>query len=275
MSSDNPLPPADDPLLRAILEFVNAEDWDTSREVLGRNPLLLSDDADQMLGALIQRYQEAGDLRLAHHLDIHRDLLHRAREMGYRRAFEIVETPPDEALIDVIAQFIRAGDWDASRGVLEANPALLTPEADHTFQSLIQAAIEAGDEMRLKALTGHLELLRACNALGVDAAFAQATARPAIDDSDALMLLSVIGHNTMAVMLGDRDRRKDWLATLRQLQRAARADGDAALVALLSAVMRLINGEAPADIAVELGEAHRTVWQTIVDAVQAGPGTRG
>lgn len=271
MPSQATLPSADDPLLSAILEFVNAENWDASREVLGRNPMLLSEDADALFETLIQRYMEADDLRLAHHLDMHRDLLHRARELGYRRAFEIVSASPDEALIDVIAKFIRAGDWDASRQVLDANPILLTPEADHTFQSLIQAAIEAGDEMRIKSLTGHHEVLRACVELGVDEAFTQAAAQPTVSESDSLLLLSVIGHNTMAVMLEDRSKRKDCLATARSLQHTARADGDEALVELLSAVMKLLNGQDSAEIKVNLKEPHRTVWQTIVDAVQTGP----
>ena len=85
-------------LLDMILEFVNAEDWGESRRVLNRNPMLLSEDAMLAFEALIHSYLAQDNLRLAYHLAIHRDLLRLARELGYKRAFELVSSPPSEEI---------------------------------------------------------------------------------------------------------------------------------------------------------------------------------
>jgi len=257
-------------LLDMILEFVNAEDWGESRRVLNRNPMLLSEDAMLAFEALIHSYLAQDNLRLAYHLAIHRDLLRLARELGYKRAFELVSSPPSEEMVSIIAQFIQAEDWAASRKVLERYPELLSHEANFAFQALIQAALEADDQGRLNSLVSHHELLRAAQELGVDEAFRRAEAAESSKAAD-LMLLSVIGHNTIAVMLGEREKRDDWLKSVRQLHRDARAEGDEALAGLLSAIMKLLNGRPIHEIEPQgLDTPHQAVWERIVSALERG-----
>ena len=86
-----------------------------------------------------------------------------------------------------------------------------------------------------------------------------------------VMLLSVIGHNTIAVMLGDRDKRGDWLKSVRRLHRDARAEGDEALAGLLSAIMKLLNGRPIHEIEPQgLDTPHQAVWERIVSALERG-----
>lgn len=255
------------PMLDTILEFVNAEDWEESRRILNHNPMLLSETAQETFAALIQNYLAQNELRLAYHLAIHRDLLRHAREMGYDRAFELVSTPPSEALVRVIAEFMQAADWAASREVLREHPELLSYEANTAFQALIQAAIEADDQSRIEALISHHELLRAAQELGADEAFRRAEAAESGESSD-LMLLSVIGHNTIAVMLSEQEQREEWRESVRQLRRDARAEGDASLVALLGAVLKLLEGRPVSEIeAGKLAPAHDAVWAQITAAL--------
>ena len=265
--------PGHEAMLDVILEFVNAPDWEASRGVLNRNPMLLSGQAMETFEALIQSYLAQGDLRLAYHLAIHRDLLRLAREVGYARAFELYSAPPSEQMVEWIAEFMQAEDWAASRGVLERRPDLLTHEANAAFQALIQAALEADDHSRLEALVSHHELLRAAQELGIDEAFRRAEAAAAGARAD-LMVLSVIGHNAIAVMLNETERRAEWLQTVRRLQRDARREGDAPLVALLSAVMKLLGGKPAGEIRPQgLDAAHRAVWEQIVAALGDGTAT--
>lgn len=255
------------PLLDTILEFVNAEDWEQSRSILNRNPMLLSETAQQTFAALIQNYLAQNELRLAYHLAIHRDLLRHARELGYDRAFELVSTPPSETLVRVIAEFMQASDWAASREVLRHHPELLSHEANVAFQALIQAAIEADDQPRIEALISHHELLRAAQELGADEAFRRAEAAESGESTD-LMLLSVIGHNTIAVMLNEVEQREEWRESVLQLQRDARAEGDASLVALLSAILKLLQGRPVSEIkAGKMSPAHDAVWAQITAAL--------
>lgn len=264
-------PQVDQSLLDMILEFVNAEDWGETRRVLNQHPMLLSEDAMAALEALIRSYLAQDNLRLAYHLAIHRDLLRLARELGYDRAFELVSSPPSEEMVRIIAKFIQAENWTASREVLDRYPELLSHEANAAFQALIQAALEAGDQGRLNSLVSHHELLRAAQELGVDEAFHRAEAAAEGDETADLMMLSVIGHNTIAVMLGEREKRGDWLKSVRQLHREARAEGDEALAGLLSAVMKLLNGKPAAEIEPEgLDAPHRAVWVQIVSALGSG-----
>ncbi len=257
-------------LLDLIAEFVNAPDWDASRQVLGRSPMLLSAQAEQTLDGLVQMYAAQGDLRLAHHLAMHRDLLRNCRELGYDAAFRLISTPPDETLVRTIAAFIQAEDWPASRAVLDAHPELLEPPTNSAFQALIQAAIETGDDARMQALAAHHDLLRACHRLGIDAAFARVENPQTGEQVEEMMALSVIGHNTLAVMLGEPQHRNEWLSEVRRLQKEADDEGDQQTVALMSAIMKLLNGQPPAHISPTLEGAHKAVWDTIVEALAAG-----
>lgn len=254
-------------LLDQIAEFVNAPDWEESRAILGRTPLLLSEEADDAFEVLIQMYLARGEMRIAYHLAIHRDLLRNCKELGYRRAFELVSTPPSEEMLASIVAFLEAADLEATRAVLDEHPDLLTPEGDAAFQALIQAALETDDRPRMESLGSHHELLRACRQIGVEAAFEQAAHAPDDEEVNLLMTLSVLGHNTISVMTAEPDMRDDWRQKVLLMQADARAHDDAPLLALTTAILRLLKGDPFTEIAPDLSGPHAAVWEQIVEAL--------
>ncbi len=250
-------------LMEALVAFVNAEDWAASREILGRNPRLLSEEADRALGQLVRIYLEENNLRLAYHLAIHRDLLRACREVGYAEAFRLVSTPPSAEMLHAIAQFVNAQDWQSARQAVETHPELLSREADAAFQALMQAAIFTGDDEKLEMLAAHQMLLRACRQLGVEEAFRRAENTPDAQTVERMMLLSMVGHNTLAVLLHEPEKRHEWVGKVRQLQRRARAEGDKQGVRLFGAILRLLGGKPIASLRPRLSGMYAETWEAI------------
>jgi hypothetical protein len=65
------------PVLRALQAFIFAETWDASRRVVEEHPELLGDEADALLGQLIESAREQGDDDTLRVLEQHRALLRR------------------------------------------------------------------------------------------------------------------------------------------------------------------------------------------------------
>ncbi|HQA68691.1 MAG TPA: hypothetical protein PK801_10230, partial [Aggregatilineales bacterium] len=136
MSSSQPI---DDPDELAILlyEFITAPTfYAKQRLVEGNADLLLSNEADSALAALILEYDEHEQMRES--LNLHRRILERCRREGIREAFfevrkQIGETrtledlSPDEvqALVTMIGEFITTASWDEARAYLDEHPELL------------------------------------------------------------------------------------------------------------------------------------------------------
>ncbi len=110
--------------------------------------------------------------------------------------------PPDAAAIDVIAAFINAPDWEASRAVLEAHPELMEPHFDRQMRGLIEAARLQNPELA-RHLIMHRELLERAREQGIDAAFEAATRPP--DEALVNALLDFL-------------RGEDWPASRRVLE---------------------------------------------------------
>lgn len=262
----------DSQLMEAIAAFVNAEDWATSREILGRNPLLLSEEADRLFERLIRAYLVQNNLRLAYHLAIHRDLLRACREVGYAEAFRLISTPPSAEMVRTIAEFIHAEDWQSARQTVEAHPELLSREAEAAFQVLMQAAILEEDNESLETLAAHQMLLRACRQLGIEEAFRRAESAPDEAAVEQMILLSVVGHNTLAVLLHEPQKREEWAEKVRQLQGGARAAGDEQGVRLFGAILRLLGGKPIAALRPRLSGVYAEVWEAIKAGVKAHGG---
>ena len=95
-------------LVQTLLAFIQAETWEESRRILESHPELLTDEADAVLGQLVQA-QEDEDAR--HFLEELRALLRRCREVGIERAFaELSGGPP--ILPEFQADFRRAQEGE-------------------------------------------------------------------------------------------------------------------------------------------------------------------
>jgi tetratricopeptide (TPR) repeat protein len=80
-----------EPLRAALAEFVLARTWDASQRIVEDHPELLSDEADALLGQMIEQV----GAQHAVPLQQHRDLLRRCREVGIPRAFAEKMLPPE------------------------------------------------------------------------------------------------------------------------------------------------------------------------------------
>ena len=85
--------PADE-LQQALVAFVNAEDWDASRQVLeAQQELLLSTRSDERLAMQIEGFKAQDNQELAGVRQKHKDLLLRCRKIGIPEAFAELGPP--------------------------------------------------------------------------------------------------------------------------------------------------------------------------------------
>ena len=83
------------PLLQTIQEFIRAESWAESQRILEQHPELLSDQADALLGQLLDAARAQNDEGAERILGEHRTLLRRCREVGIAQAFAERSFPPE------------------------------------------------------------------------------------------------------------------------------------------------------------------------------------
>jgi hypothetical protein len=82
-------------LVQTLFAFIQAETWEESRRILQAHPELLTDEADAVLGRLIDTAQARGDEAALRIFERHRALLRRCREVGIPRAFAEKMLPPE------------------------------------------------------------------------------------------------------------------------------------------------------------------------------------
>lgn len=186
-----------DAIIAAVKALLGTDSWDATRIVLVREQRrLLTDQADQLLAALIAQAQRDPDPRArenARYLELHRVLLREAREVGVDRAWEQFEQarrelerqrtageePPAasfaEAVSEALKQLLTTDSWDQTHTVLEREAALLlTPLCDQMLGDLIAAARADDDPRAAKGITYlelHRDLLRRARQEGIPAAW--------------------------------------------------------------------------------------------------------
>jgi hypothetical protein len=78
------MPTLDPQRLSSLLQrFINAPSWAESRRIVEAHSELLSDEADALLGRLLEQY--AGEAQAVRILEEHRGLLRRCRARGRQR----------------------------------------------------------------------------------------------------------------------------------------------------------------------------------------------
>jgi hypothetical protein len=83
-----------------------------------------------------------------------------------------------QQLMETIAAFTAAPNWDASRQLLDEHPELLSPQADKLFEAMIQYGSGENQAQIIEQLTTHRDLLRLCRIIGVEEAFKQTVDPP-------------------------------------------------------------------------------------------------
>jgi hypothetical protein len=167
-------------------------------------------------------------------------------------------------VIQAVRAFVNAEDWDATRQVVEAQQAVLfQPQVEALFEQNIARARAAGEQRAVEMLELHLALLRQCQAVGLEAAFAQLQAAPREGSADP-QLLSTLANNTLAVLGPAAGQRDAWREGLLDLHRQATAQDHRPLLALLEAIIALLdaNGD-PSGLGQNLDGPYAQTWQAI------------
>jgi len=165
-------------LLNAVKAFVSAEDWDGSRRVLNENrDLLLSDEADAMLEALLDEFVDQPQPTAL--VRVHRDLLKRCREIGVDAAFaelqaimKVQNQAPEvaEEYVNAVQALITAPTLPAKQTIITERQALLfTDVADKIFEALLQQF--EGQEQQLHLIRIHRDLVLQCRLNGIKSTF--------------------------------------------------------------------------------------------------------
>ena len=89
-----PRRPDPEALLQTIAAFINAKTWSESQRLVEQHPELLSDQADALLGQLVEAAQAQSDENARRTFEQHRALLRRCREVGVEKAFAALTPPP-------------------------------------------------------------------------------------------------------------------------------------------------------------------------------------
>src|SRR5205823_3694453 len=167
-------------------------------------------------------------------------------------------------MMQAMRDFVKAGDRDAARQVVEAQHALLfQPEGETLFEQNIAQARSAGEERAVEMLELHLALLRDCKAGGIAEAFANLAAAQEVDLPFDAELLS----RSIAALLGSPQAKMEHMQYL-----AAMANGttDADLKALINTIQLALFSKDLSQFGRDLKGVYRQAWEGIVATVEAG-----
>jgi tetratricopeptide (TPR) repeat protein len=131
-------------LLQTIFAFIQARTWDKSRRVVAGHPELLTDEADDLMGRLVDAARAQGDENGERVFEEHRALLRRCREVGVAAAFaEKMTTVTEEQVRDHplyrLGHRVMQGDLSLEHAVQEA-------QSPSTLASLDDEAINRMDD---------------------------------------------------------------------------------------------------------------------------------
>jgi hypothetical protein len=166
--------PDHEQLLALLQDFVNTSSWNEARRLVQESPELLTPQADELFGQVIEGYRE--DPEAVEYLSEMRGLLRRCREVGIETAFdefaplepiksmqailEAAESDPElQATLEEMERQVMALPLmpgvdallkaETPAEVLEAtreHPSLLSDECDELLREYIQSAREMGQE---------------------------------------------------------------------------------------------------------------------------------
>jgi hypothetical protein len=174
-----------------------------------------------------------------------------------------MKKPTVQALTHMVTKFVTADDLESTRQVLDDHPALLSDEALAILDSHIAHFESEGDRDMVIQLKAHQRLLKLSREVGPDEAFKQAQ-----DASQQLASFDVIVNNTLAVMIGQPDKRKDWFGVLQKI-RAGRNSSQ--MNTLLDSVMKLLLGDSLDSLQPDLTGPHAACWARIVEGIRNPP----
>ncbi len=134
-----------------VREFLQSRTWIEAQSLVEEYPVLLSDEADRLLGQIIARHGDSAED--VAYVEEHRTLLRQCREVGVERAFEEkTSAPPEElrrlieALSDLPAEqrraleeiLVQADSSEALEAALEERPEMASVLERFLYQTVEQ-----------------------------------------------------------------------------------------------------------------------------------------
>jgi hypothetical protein len=122
------------PLVQTLFSFIQCNTWSESRRIVEEHAELLSDEADALLGQLLDSARQRNDDNALRSFEEHRALLQRCRDAGVEQAFAEKAKPPDipedervflqalaslpqeqrKELVELMASVQSAEEWEAA-----------------------------------------------------------------------------------------------------------------------------------------------------------------
>jgi tetratricopeptide (TPR) repeat protein len=263
LQSEESLFAVSDEVVQAVRDFVKAEDWDASRQVVeAQQEVLFQPEVETLFEQNIARARTTGNQRTAEMLELHLALLRECKTIGIVEAFERLSAEEEDALpfdAELIPRSIAAllgGPQKKMEHVQYLNM-LASQATDEDLKALIaviQLALFEKDLSQLgRNLKGVYQQAWEAIVVGVESGGVD----PRVFDA--------IIHNTLAVLGPASHQRSEWRNNLVELRNQSTAMGDRNMAALLDAVIGLLDaGGNPGGLGVGLKGIYARTWQEVV-----------
>jgi tetratricopeptide (TPR) repeat protein len=253
-----------DEVMQAIREFVNSEDWDSARRVVeARRELLFRPEVEAFFEQNIEQAIAAGEERAIRLLELHLTVLRECKTQGIAQTFERLAArreqehlPFDAELIPRSIKALLGGPQEKMEPAqyLAALSAQATDEQLKALIHAIQLALFGGDRSRLgQNLEGVYRRAWEAIVVGVET-----------EGVDPRLFEAIVRH-TLAVLGSDANRQSEWRKNLLQMRDQATTGGAKQLVALLDAVLGLLDaGGNPTGLGAGLTGIYEQIWKELV-----------
>ncbi|MGH2494658.1 MAG: hypothetical protein ACRDIV_08120, partial [Ktedonobacteraceae bacterium] len=259
-----------DEMRQAMLDYINADDWDATRRVIeAQQVILFKPEVEALFEQFIVHARSAGDQHFVNLLEQHLELLRDCKMHGIEKAFERFESDLAEAEKEDLP-------FDAELIVSSVMALLGSPQEKMGHaQSLMAQAAQTSDE-ELKALLTVIQLALFSSDLSQLGRDLQGVYRQAWETIAASVeaggvdprLFEAVVRNTLAVLGPASNQRVEWRNSLVDLRNQAMAHGDRNMAALLEAAIGLLDaGGNPAGLGEGLQGIYSRTWQRIIQGL--------
>ena len=176
-------------MLRLLWELIDLPTWSASRRLIQEHPDLLDETILQYLQEWAATTSRLGNDAQARYMELHLRVLRRCQQVGIQAAFASQRPDrkargqaaagrgPDHAeevgnLSRLLWDFLGAHTWSASRRLAEEHPELLGDTAVGILEQWIAPGRPLGEPGARALPEKHLQVLRRCQQVGIERAFA-------------------------------------------------------------------------------------------------------
>jgi len=253
-------------IIRALHEFINAEDWESTRRVVeARQALLFRAEVEAIINQNIAHVKSTGNEQAEKMLEMHLAVLRNCKQRGIAETFEQLKNAQEDFLpfdAEFITRSIAAllGDPQekmAHELYLTTMGAQTTDEELKALINTIQLALFGGD------LSQHSQNLNGVYRQAWETIVA-VVETGGVDPR----LLALITNETLAALGPAADQRDRWRDQLLEIKAQATEGNAQGLIALIDAVIGLLDaGGDPAGLGEGLRGVYARAWQAIVEGV--------